>query len=41
MGRWALNGVREFTELSESSMLRTESWGKEEAGERVGEGEES
>ena len=31
-----------FTELSDdSSMLRTESWGKEEAGERVGEGEDS
>jgi hypothetical protein len=28
-------------ELSESSMLRTESWGKEEAGERVGDGEDS
>ena len=30
-----------FTELSDSSMLSIESWGKEEAGERVGEGEES
>lgn len=38
---WALNGVGVFTELSDSNMLRTESWGKEEAGERVGEGEES
>ena len=32
---------RAFTELSDSSMLRTESCGKEDAGERVGEGEES
>ena len=32
---------RVFTEFSDSIMFRTESCGKEDAGERVGEGEES